>query len=141
DVLELVAERLADPHPLAAELDDDLADALVLAHRVAGQAARRRDAVMHAVDAQLRPALAPEVVGDLAGIDGADHRPQLLDPLGHPAMHLADPVDLVPGRVFGAGAADLARRVKLGRQDRGDRADGLAPADDSGDAFLVDAVL
>src|ERR1044071_2505965 len=141
DVLELVAERLADPNPLAAQFDDDLADAVVLAHRVAGEAARSRDPVMHAVDAELRPALAPQVVGHFAGVDGADHRAQFLDPLGYAAVHLADPIDLVPRRVFRTGAADLPRRVKLGRPDRGDGADRLAPADDGGYALLVDAVL
>src|SRR5215204_1351525 len=76
DVLKPVAERLADAHALAAELDDDLTDPVVLAHRVAGEAARRGDAVMHAVDAQFRPALAPQIVGHIAGVDGADHRAQ-----------------------------------------------------------------
>src|SRR5438105_1762319 len=141
DVLELVAERLADPDPLAAEPDDQPADPLVLADVVAREAARRRDAVMHAVDAEFRPALAPQIVGHLAGVDGADHRTQFLDARGEAAMHLADPVDLMPGRVLRAGAADLARRVELGRQDRGDRADRSAPADMRGDALLVDAVL
>ena len=56
------------------------------------------------------------LVGDLAGVDGADHRGQLLDPRGHPAMHLADPVDLVARRVFRAGAADPAGRVELGAE-------------------------
>ena len=96
---------------------------------------------MHAVDAQFRPALAPQIVGDLAGVDGADHRAQFLDAGGDAAVHLADPVDLVARRVLAAGAADLAGRVELGRQDRGDRADRPAPADDAGDALLVDAVL
>src|SRR6202035_2800944 len=106
DALEPVAERLANPHPFAAELDDDPPDALVLADVVAGQPARRRDAVVHAVDAQLRPALAPQIVGHLAGVDGADHRAEFLDPPGDAAMHLADPVDLVARRVLRAGAAD-----------------------------------
>ena len=96
---------------------------------------------MHAVDAQFRPALAPQIVGDLAGIDGADHLAQFLDPRRDSAMHLADPVDLVAGRVLGAGAADFAGRIEFGRQDRGDRADRPAPADDAGDRLLVDAVL
>ena len=141
DVLEFVALRLAYPHRLTAELDDELADAIVLAHRVAAEPRRSRHTVMHAVDAELRPAFAPEVVGDPAGVDCADHRAQFLDPRGHSAVHLADPVDLVPWRVFRAGAADLAGGVKLGREQRGDRADRLAPADDAGDALLVDAVL
>src|SRR6202040_2730687 len=53
NVLELVTERLAHPDTLAAELDDDTADALILPDVVAGQAARRRDAVMHPIDAEL----------------------------------------------------------------------------------------
>src|SRR5205809_532654 len=71
------ADRTAalDDDALAAELDDHAADALILADVVAREAARRRDAIMHAVDAELRPALAPQIVGHLAGIDGADHRP------------------------------------------------------------------
>src|SRR5437763_16421391 len=96
---------------------------------------------MHPIDAELRPALAPEVVGHLAGVAGADHRPQFLDALCQAAMHLADAIDLVARRGLSAGAADLPRRIELRRRDRGDRADRLAPADDVGVALLVGGVL
>src|SRR5215469_9111513 len=59
NVLELVAERLADANPLAGEPDAETPDLLVPVHVVAGQARRGGDTIRHAVDAQLRPALAP----------------------------------------------------------------------------------
>ena len=95
DVLELIAERLADAHALAGEPDAEPADLLVAVHLVAGHAGGGGDPVGHAVDAQLRPALAPEISRRLHAVDGADHVSQFLEPLGDAAMNLADAVDLV----------------------------------------------
>jgi hypothetical protein len=62
DLLELVAERLADAHRLAGEPDLEAADAGV-AQAVAGsQAGGRGHTVAHGVLHQLRQALAPEIV-------------------------------------------------------------------------------
>ena len=110
-------------------------------HVVPGKAGGGRDAVRHAVDAQLRPALAPKVGRRLDAVDRADHRRQFFDPLGDAAMHLAGAVDVVRRRAFRRGAAHSARAAELGPEQGGDDADCLVPADNAGDPFLVHAVL
>src|SRR5262245_40407260 len=62
DLLELVAQRLADPHRLAADLDGEMPDVLVLIDFAAGKASSRCHAIAHGVVTKLRPALAPEVL-------------------------------------------------------------------------------
>jgi len=59
DLLDVIAQRLAHPHGLAAQLDREAADRVVAVAVEAGQAGRGRDAVLHAVLAELGPALAP----------------------------------------------------------------------------------
>src|SRR5439155_3137310 len=95
DVLELIAERLADAHSLAGEPDAEPADLLVPVHLVAGQAGGRGNSVGHAVDAQLRPALAPKIGRRFYGIDGLDHLRQPFEPLGDAPMHFAYSVPLM----------------------------------------------
>ena len=95
DVLELIAERLADAHPLAGEPDAEPPDLLVAVHLVPGHSGGGGDAIGHAIDAELRPALAPEIGRRLDAVDRADHIRQFLEPLGDPAMDFADPVHLV----------------------------------------------
>src|SRR6266436_8697485 len=95
DVLELIAERLPDAHALAGEPDAEPADLLVAVHLVAGHAGGGGDPVGHAVDAQLRPALAPQISRRLDAVDRADYVGQFLQPLGDAAMDLAYAVDLV----------------------------------------------
>ena len=114
---------------------------VVPVHAVAGEASRGADAVPHAVDHQLRPALAPQIAGRLDRVDGGDHRRQLFEPPGNAAVHLADPVDLVMRGALRHGAANPPRRVELGGEQGRDGAHGPIPADDRGDALLVHAVL
>ena len=108
---------------------------------VAGHAGGGRDAVGHAVDAQLRPALAPQIGRRLDAVDRADHVRELFDSLGDAAVQFAGAVDLVGRGALCGGAANPARRVELGAEQRGDDADRLVRADDPGDALLVHAVL
>ena len=61
DLFELVAQRLADPHRLTADLDGEMADVLVLIDFAARKAGGRRHAIPHGVVTKLRPALAPEI--------------------------------------------------------------------------------
>src|SRR5262245_23723735 len=61
DLLEPVAQRLADAHRLAADFDGEMADVLVLINFAPGKAGGRRHAVAHGVVTKLRPALTPEV--------------------------------------------------------------------------------
>src|SRR5260370_3224414 len=132
DVLELIAERLADAHPLAGEADAETADLLVPVRIVAGQPAGCRDAVGHALVAHALPALAPEIRCRLDAVDRADHVRELLDSLGYAPVQLADAVDLVWRGPLRAGAANPPRAIELGAEQRGDDPDGLVRDDDPG---------
>ena len=89
DVLELVAERLADPDRLAAETDHDPADHGMRVTLIAAHAGRGADAVAHAVHAQFRPAHAPQVRRCRGAVDRREHA-EFLDARRHAAVHLAD---------------------------------------------------
>ena len=101
----------------------------------------RRHAVAHAVDAQLGPALAPQVGGDLHAVDAGDHLAQLLDPRGDAAMHLADAEHRCGWRRPWHGAADLARLVQLDRDGAAIMPTVRPQPTTPGDPLLVDAVL
>src|SRR3954471_14026476 len=106
DFLQLVAERLADAHAFAGELDLEATD-----RGVVGAGRRREpggggDAVAHAVLAELRPALAPEIAGGLRAVDAAKPFRQLFDPRGDAAVRLADAEDRVLVAALVHGAAD-----------------------------------
>src|SRR6516165_11448190 len=139
DVLELIAKRLADAHPFAGEPYAETADLVVAVHVVAGRAGSCGDPVGHAVDAQLRPAFAPEIGRFLDAVDRADHRRQFLEPLGDAAMNLAHPVDLVRRGALCSGAANSTGRIEFRPKQGRDDPDCLVPADDPGDAFLIHA--
>src|SRR3954469_2589111 len=141
DLLELVAERLADPHAFAGERDLEAPDALVAEARGRGETGRGGYAVAHAVLYQLRPALAPEIGGSLGAVDAAEPFDQLLDARGDAPVRLADAEHGVLLATLGDGAADSTRFVHVDRDERGDHADHAAPADDSRNRFLVQAVL
>ena len=97
--------------------------------RRAAEAGARRHAVAAAVEAQLAPALAPDIGRHHGAVREAAQARDLARPLGLLAMHLA-------------GAEDGVRvAAQLDRDLRGDAADDLAPADDAGDELLVHAVL
>src|SRR6185437_8166308 len=129
DLLDVIAQRLADPHGFAAELDGETADRVVAVAILAGEAGRGRHAVLHAVLAELGPALAPQVGRGLGAVDAAHHVAQLLDSLGDAAMDLADTEHGVLVAALGDGAADGGGLVHVDRNQRGDHADRLAPAD------------
>src|SRR5205814_1590945 len=65
----------------------------------------------------------------------------LLGAVGDAAMHFADPEDGVFRARLAGGALDLTWRVQLDGDRAGNRAQGLAPADDTRDRLLVHAVL
>src|SRR5215204_4457505 len=83
DLFEPVAECLADADRLAAEPRLESPDALVLRHLCAGQPGRGRDPVRHRVGDELRPALAPQIVGRLGAVGDRDEAQHLLGTLGH----------------------------------------------------------
>ncbi len=141
DLLELVAERLADADRLAAEPRLEPADPLVLRHRRAGQAGAGGNPVRHRVGHQLRPALAPQIVGRLGAVGERDEPQHLLRPLGDAAMHLAGAVDRVRRAALQPAAMDMAGLDQPDADVAGDAAQHLAPADHLGDRRLVHAVL
>ena len=107
----------------------------------AGEPGGGRHAVLHAVLAELGPALAPQVGRGLGAVDAAHHVAQFLDALGDAAMHLADAEHRVLVAALGDGAADAGGLEHVDRDQRGHHAHGLAPADHARDALLVQAVL
>src|SRR3954470_6222856 len=142
DLLELVAERLADADRLAAEPRLEAADGLVLRHVGAGQAGAGGNPVRHRVGDELRPALAPEVVGGLGAVGVGDEAKHLLRPLGNAAVHLAGAVDgMAAVLAADAAAVDVAGLNEADADIAGDAAQDLAPTYDAGDPRLVHAVL
>src|SRR5580700_10365175 len=100
------------------------------------------DAVRHRVGDQLRPALAPQIVGGLGAVGVRDEAEHLLRPLGDAAMHLAGAIDGVAAVLAAdAAAMDVAGFDEADADVAGDAAQDLAPADDAGDRRLVHAVL
>src|SRR4051794_31741162 len=141
DLFELVAELLADADRLAAEPRLEPPYRLVLRHLRPGQPGRRRTAVRHRVRHQLRPALAPQIVGGLGAV-GQRHQPQhLLRPLGDAAGDFAAAIDRVRRAALQPAAMDMAGFDETDADIAGDAAHYFAPADDLGDRRLVHAVL
>ena len=107
DFVEGVAERLADTDRLAAEPVREMPDRVVLDHVAGDHPGAGRKPVAHHVGDELRPALAPEVLGHhrAVGIADAARGPPWRG--RYAAMHLADAEDGV------ASIADLpaARRT------------------------------
>src|SRR5471032_172627 len=106
DLLDVIAQRLADAYSFAAQFDREAADRVVGVAIPAGEAGRGRDAVLHAVLAELGPTLAPQVGRGLGAVNAAHHLAQLLDALGDAAMHLADAEHRVLVAAFRHRAAD-----------------------------------
>src|SRR6202035_4481857 len=141
DLFELIAQRLADPHRLAADLDGEMANVLVLVDFAARKAGGRRHAVAHGVVTKLRPALAPKIRRHLAAVHHAQQFGDALGALGGDAVDLADAEYRMRRRAFGRLAADFARLEQLDGNARSDASHRAAPTHDIGDALLVDAVL
>ena len=141
DFVEGVAERLADADRLAAEPGREVPDRVVLDHVAGDHPGAGRQPVAHDVGHELRPAFAPQILGHHRAVRIADETAHFLRPVGNAAMDLADAKDGVARARFTGRASYLARRMQLDSDRTGDRAQGLAPADDAGDGFLVHAVL
>src|SRR2546429_9501570 len=71
DLLELIAERLADPYRFAADLDGEMTDVLVPVDVAAGKAGGSRYAIAHGVVTKLRPALTPKIRRHLGSVHHA----------------------------------------------------------------------
>jgi hypothetical protein len=126
---------------LAAEADREAPQGVVPVDLIAAQAGGRRHAVAHAVQAQFRPALAPQIGGDLHAVDAGD---QLGDSSARDVMRpctspTRNTVWLAPP--FGTVRRILPASNMSTEIEAGDAAHHPPPADDVGDAFLVDAVL
>src|SRR5262245_4881819 len=141
DLLELIAEGLADPHRLTADFDGEMADVLVLIDLAPCQAGGRRHAIPHGVVTELRPALPPEIRRHLGAIDGAQQFGDTLGTLGGEAVDLADAEHRMRGRAFRRLSTHLAGLEQLDGNARSDASQRASPPDDTGDALLVDAVL
>src|SRR5215475_282002 len=113
DLLELVAQRLADPHRLAADFDGEMADVLVLIDFAPGKAGGRRHTVAHGVVTKLRPALAPEIRRHLGAVHHAQQFRDALGALGGETVHLADAEDRMRRRALRRLSTDFARLEQL----------------------------
>ena len=138
-----VAERLADAHRLAAELDREAADRVVAVALRAGQAGRRGDAVAHAVLRRASTSARPTGWSWPSRCRSPEHldaAPRTRCVIA--AVRLADAEHGVLVAAFAHGAADARRpRTDRPRCIEATTPSVLAPADDAGDRLLVDAVL
>ena len=141
DLFEPVAAGLADADRLAAEPRLEMADRLVLRYLRTGKPGAGRDAVRHCVGDELRPALAPQIVGDLGAVGIGDQPAHLVGPIGDRAMDFAGAIDRVRRAALDAAAMDMARLDETDADVAGDAAHRLAPADHAGDRLLVHAIL
>src|SRR5579871_1870702 len=67
-LLQLVAMRLANADRFAAEPGGEATDRLVLQHLAAGEPGAGGKSVAHDIGDQFRPALAPQIAGDLGAV-------------------------------------------------------------------------
>ena len=141
DFVESVAERLANTDGLTAEPVREMPQRVVLDDFPADQAGAGRKPIAHHVGDQLRPALAPDILRHEGAVGVGEEAANLLGAVGDAAMHFADPEDGVFRAGLAGGALDLTWRVQLDGDRAGNRAQGLAPADDARDRLLVHAVL
>src|SRR5271170_7521865 len=128
DLFEPVAARHADADRLAAEPRLEMADRLVLRDLRAGKPGAGRDAVRHCVGDELRPAFAPQIVGDLGAVGMGDEPAHLVRPLGDRAVDFAGAVDRVRRAALDPTAMDMARLNEANADIAGDAAHRLAPA-------------
>src|SRR4051812_20025345 len=90
DLTKCEAEGLPNAYRLATQVDTYAADRVVSVARIAAQSGRCRYAVAHAVDAELGPPFAPEIVGGMRRVDAIQHLREFLDPAGDTAVRLSD---------------------------------------------------
>ena len=115
DLLQAVAQRLADADRLAAKPRREAAQRLALHDLRAGQAGACREAVLHGVGDQLRPALAPQVGGDLGAVGVADQPAHLLRALGDAPVHLAGAEHGMRRAALGCAAVDVSGLGQVAR--------------------------
>ena len=118
-----------------------MADCLVLRDLRAGKPGAGRNPVRHRIGDELRPAFAPQIVGDLGAVGIGDEPAHLICPLGDRAVDFAGAVDGVRGTAFDPAAMDMTGLDETDADIAGDAAHRLAPADHTGDRLLVHAVL
>src|SRR5438552_4419989 len=99
------------------------------------------ETLRHRIGDQLRPAFAPEIVGDLGAVGIGDEPAHLVRPLGDVAVNLAGAINRVRRTALDPAAMDMAGLDETDADVSGDGAHRLAPAGDSGDRLLVHAVL
>src|ERR1700730_7604606 len=141
DLFELIAEGLADPHRLTADLDGEMADFRVLIDFAARKAGGRRHAIPHGVVTKLRPALTPKIRRHLAAVHHAQQLDDALGTLGGAAVDLADTEYRMRRRALGRLPTDFARLEQLDGNARSNASQRAAPPHDIGDALFIDAVL
>src|ERR1700754_1364361 len=141
DLLELIAERLADADRFAAEARGEAADRLALQQLATGQPRARGQSIAHDVGDQFRPALAPQIGGRLGAVGVADQAADLFRPLRDAAVHLAGAKYGVRRAMLAGAAVDVAGHRQVDRNAAGNAAERLAPADDAGDGLFIHAVL
>src|SRR6202043_1573293 len=133
DLLELISARLADADRLAAEPRLEMAGRLPLRDLGAGEPGARGHTIRHRVGDELRPALAPQIVGDLGAVGIRDQPAHLVRPLGDRAVDFAGAIDRVRRAALDPAAMDVTRLDETDADVAGDAADRLAPADPAGD--------
>src|SRR5687768_7563564 len=138
---QLIAVRLADANRFRAKPDREPTRPLGRIARIAVEPARGGKAVAHGIDDELRPALAPEIGGDFRAVCRAQEVGDFLRALADAAVHFTDAENDVLVAADRHRALDVSRLIELRGHQARDAAQRLAPADDGGDALLVDAIL
>ena len=136
DGLDAVAERGPDPHHLGPDLRGHPARLRVRPYLGGAEPAQARERVQHAIERELRPALAPQVGRHHRGRDLAHDRG---DPAGARRVGAVVLADL-EGGVAAIGADGVGRLVHAGA-DEDDAAEGALAPRHRGHAMIVDAVL
>ena len=109
DFLKLIALRLPDADRFAAETCRKAPDRIVLQHVAAAQTRAGGEPVLHGVGDQLRPPLAPKIVGDLGAVGKGDQTANLLRALRDAAVHLAGAKYGMRRAVLGGAAVNIGQ--------------------------------
>src|SRR3984893_14177549 len=136
NLLQLIAVRLSDADRFAPEPRGEAADRLALQHLAARQTGAGGEPVAHDVGDQFRPALAPQIAGDLGAVGEADQAADFLRPLRDPAMHFAGAKYGMRRPALAGAAVDVAGLRQVDRDAARNAPKRLAPADDAGDRLL-----
>src|SRR6185436_17218656 len=99
----------ADARGLRAEVDRDRAADFARRDLEPAEAGHRQDGIAHGVLAELRPALAPQIVGGVRAVDDLEHLRELLHARRDLAIVLAGAEHDVPGAAAATFHAALDR--------------------------------